>query len=275
MAEILPDKLFDMYTVDWMFNLYCSQFGCIGHLQKPLTVYRQHDGGEWSNRPEWNKTVELKKLINEYNIFLDYQYDEGLQKQKKILFAMMGYNYPEKTEKIDLLIFDDVFPAPCSGFRFAEFTTYLKEFPKSKILTSGLSLPALGHDSLNDLILKFQQRYPELGNRIMASTGCFPLVLGRLLYVNFLNNAYALLPCGKARYRHLLLSGGGFVLNDRTDRKLKRIFDSPFQESHSHTADNAEYLISRRLSMISGTDFSVKPRRRYDLFQRTRFAGVW
>lgn len=255
LPEIISDKLFDMYTVDWMFNLYCSQFGCIGHLRKPLSVYRQHDGGEWSNRPEWNKTVELRKLINEYNIFLDYQYDEGLQRQKKILFEMMSCNYPEKTEKFDLLIFDDVFPAPCSGFRFAEFTAYLEEFPKSKILTSGLSLPALGVDSLNDLILKFQRRYPELGNQVMASTGAFPVQLGKLLYVNFLNNAYSLLPVAeKAQvpFAFTLYPGGGFVLQNREcDRKLKRIFDSPcFRKVIVTQQITHDYIIGRGLCPI-------------------------
>lgn len=228
---ILPEKLFDIYTVDWMFNLYCSQFGEIGYLQEPLSVYRQHDAGEWSSRQTSYKYFKLLNLIDIYNVFLDFQYDEGIYKYKKLLLDQISDCYLNNFEKFDLLIFDDVFPAPRSGFRFEEFTAYLKEFPNSMVLTSGVSLHVLGDESLRSLIRKFQRRYPELGSRVVESDGTFPVQLGKLIYVNFFTNAYALLPIAelaRVPFAFTLYPGGGFVLNNaECDRKLKRIFDSP------------------------------------------------
>ena len=39
-------------------------------------------------------------------------------------------------KKVDLLIFDDIFPHPVSGFRYEEFTVLLSSFKKSKIVMS-------------------------------------------------------------------------------------------------------------------------------------------
>ena len=260
LTKILPANLFDMYTVDWMFNLYCSQFGGIGYLQKPLTVYRQHKGGEWSSRKEFDKMYFLGKLIDQYNLFLDFQYDKGFQKYRKVLLEQISINYPEQAEKFDLLIFDDVFPAPCSCFRFSEFTTYLREIPGSRILTSGLSLFVLGDESLDVVTQKFQRSYPELGNKVMESNGAFPVKLGKLLYVNFLSNAYALLQVAeeaKVPFAFTLYPGGGFVLNNlECDRKLKRIFDSPcFRKVIVTQQITYDYLISKSLCSPGKVDF--------------------
>lgn len=231
LAKVIPENLFDIYTVDWMFNLYCSQFGLIGHVQEPLSVYRQHEGGEWSGRKDFDKSITLLKLIDKYNNYLDFQYDEGFQKYKKMLLELISKLHIELFEKFDMLIFDDVFPAPRSGFRFEEFTMYLSEFPNSMVITSGVSLPVLGDESLRSLIQKFQRSYPEFGHQVMESVGSFPAKLGKLIYVNFFTNAYALLPIAeqaRVPFAFTLYPGGGFVLNNaECDRKLKRIFDSP------------------------------------------------
>lgn len=252
LIKIIPEKLFDIYTVDWMFNVYCAQFGGIGHLRKPLSVYRQHGGGEWSSRQEFDKAVTLSELSSEYNCFLDYQYNEGWQKYKKILLGWMCHHYPEQVEKFDLLILDDVFPSKCSGFRYAEFTAYLKNFPRAFALVSGATLSILEDNSLNDLIRNYQRRYPEMGNRIMTSAGDFPIRFAKLLYVNFLNNAYALLPIAeeaRVSFAFTLYPGGGFVLGStECDSKLRRIFDSPsFRKVIVTQQISYDYLIERRL----------------------------
>ena len=259
-VKILPKNLFDLYTVDWLFNLYCSQFGSIGYLKKVLTVYRQHDGAEWSSRREFDKADCLGKLIEQYNLFLDFQYDRGFQKYRKMLFGYMSIKYPEVTEKIDLLILDDVFPAPYSGFRFAEFTTYLKEFPRSLVLTSGVSVFVLGIEPIEVLSKKFQRKYPELGNQIMESNGGFPIKLAKIAYVNFLNNAYALLSIAeeaRVPFAFTLYPGGGFVLRDpECDRKLKRIFNSPcFRKVIVTQQITYDYIISKCLCPPEKVDF--------------------
>jgi len=230
LARVMPEKLFEMYTVDWMLNLYCSQFGGICHLREPLSVYRQHEGGEWSSLKESNKALKLQSLIDEYNIFLDFQYNEGFEKYKRVILEWMFHRHPGKIEKFDLMILDDVFPTKYSGFRYAEFTGYLEHFPKSIALLSGATLPFLGEEPLNILVRKYQLRYPRLGNQLL-NTSPFPVQFCKLLYVNFLNNAFALLPIAeeaRVPFVFTLYPGGGFVLNNPDcDRKLRRIFDSP------------------------------------------------
>jgi len=66
----------------------------------------------------------------------------------------------------------------------------------------------------------------------MTSDGAFPLGLGSLLYVDFLTNAYALLPAAKAArvpFAFTLYPGGGLALNDpESDSKLRAVFASPW-----------------------------------------------
>ena len=231
LLKVIPEQLFAMYTVDWMFNLYCAQFGGIGHLRKVLSVYRQHGGGEWSNRQEWDKATTLNRLCDEYNAFLNFQFNNGWQQYKKSLLGWMAYAHAERTKKFDLIILDDVFPAPVSGFRYAEFTAILRAFPKALALVSGSTLPFLGEESLAVLVRKYQLRYPELGTRIMDSAGFSPVRSSKLLYVNFLVNAYALLPVAEevgVPFAFTLYPGGGFGFNNPDcDSKLRRVFASP------------------------------------------------
>jgi len=252
LIKIFPEELFDMYTVDWMFNMYCSQFGGIGHLRKALSVYRQHDCSEWSNRKESDKAFKINSLIDEYNKFLDYQYNEGFQKYKKMLLGWISNNYSEKFDQFELIVVDDVFPSEYSGFRYAEFTSYLRAFPKAIVLSSGKTLPFLGENSLNSLIRKYQIRHPELGGQIIDGTGHFPFQLGKLIYVNFLANAYAILPIAEEAmvpFAFTLYPGGGFALNGlECDRKLKRIFNSPcFQKVIVTQQLTLDYLIDKQL----------------------------
>jgi hypothetical protein len=240
--------------VDWLFNLYCAQFGRLGHLKKPLSVYRQHQGGAWSGRPTLEKAVELWNLIAEYNSFLDYQYDQGLQQYKRKLLASLS-EHSSQVGKFDVVVFDDVFPSPRSGFRLAEFTAYLNELPTSLVVTSGSALPVLGATPLPELIHAFQRRHPEIGNRVLVDDGTFPLRLARLVYVDFLTNAYALLPAveeAQVPFAFTLYPGAGFALDDvACERRLKRVFASPcFQKVVVTQPVTHHYLVSKRLCPV-------------------------
>lgn len=231
LLDVIPAEIFDIYTVDWFFNIYCAQFGSIAHLKQPLSVYRQHVGGEWSARKELDKATTLIDLIDQYNEFIDFNYDEGFQKYNFELYSWVDGKYADSFEKLDLIIVDDVFPSRRSGFRHVEFTAYLKAFKRSLVLTTGATLHVLETASINSVIREYQHTYPELGNRVMLKNEAFPLAIGKLLYVTFISNAYALLPSAEALnipFVFTLYPGGGFALNSiECDKKLKRIFDSP------------------------------------------------
>lgn len=233
LVEILPDSLFEMFTGDWMFNLYCSQFGSIGHLRQTLSVYRQHTGGIWSARDEWDKVADLSSLIGTYDKYLDFQFSSGFAKYTERLECVMEGNWPGRMQKYDLIVYDDIFPAPLSGFRLEEFTSYLKEFSNSIVYTSGVSVGLLGNEQLPDLIRSYQRRHPDLAAKIRSIRhySAVPADRAKLLYMDFLTHAYELLPIveeAKVPFVFTLYPGGSFVLdNHDCDRKLKRIFDSP------------------------------------------------
>jgi len=180
---------------------------------------------------KWVAYDMLDRIKPDNSVFLDFQYNEGWQKYKKMLLGWMADYHSEKTEKFDLIILDDVFPSQCCGSHYAEFTFYLKEFPKSIALVSGTALPFLEEESLQVLIRRYQLRYPELGNQVMEGAGSFPLRLGKLLYVNSLTNAYALLPVAedaRVPFAFTLEPVNSVDLNNPScSHSLKRIFDSP------------------------------------------------
>lgn len=252
LVNVIPQEMFQLYTVDWLFNLYCAQFGTIAHLKKPLSVYRQHGGGEWSARRDVDKITTLLDHISDYNAFLDFSYDAGFQEYSKKLYSLLDEKYSDSLNKLDLIIIDDVFPSTRSGFRYTEFTSYLRAFEKSTVLTSGASLPVLEDTPIKDVIRSYQRQYPELGNRVMIYNNQFPLRLGKLLYVNFLTNAYALLPyveIARVPFVFTLYPGAGFVLNNpECDRKLKQVFDSPcFQKVIVTQQVTYDYIVHRNL----------------------------
>jgi len=257
--KVIPEEMFNLYAGDWLFNMYCSQFGGVGHLKLPLSVYRQHEGGVWSGQKE-NKLDKTLQLVEEYNIFLDYQYDQGFQKYKKRLLVHVESESVHKTGKFDLLIVDDVFPSPRSGFSLTEFTTYLNEFPASMVLATGLALPVLGDSPLREVLQSYQRQNPILGNRVIAdevmiSDLNFPIKLFKLLYVHFLAKAYAILPMVEAAhvpFAFTLYPGSGFVLNDtECDKKLKRVFDSPcFLKVIVTQQVTFDYIVDRNLCPI-------------------------
>jgi glycosyltransferase involved in cell wall biosynthesis len=78
----LPPSLFDIYTVDWMFNIMCSEWGGIGYIRDWMSVYRLHSSGSWSGKSEREKYEAWLIHIDTYNKFLDFKYDAEFRKLK-------------------------------------------------------------------------------------------------------------------------------------------------------------------------------------------------
>lgn len=252
LVDVISLQIFEMYSVDWFFNLYCSQFGKIGHLKEALSVYRQHAGGEWSSRRTLDKALELLKLIGQYDAFLDYQYDKAFQQYFNRIYGTLDHTYKGNQGRLDLLVIDDVFPSSRSGFRYAEFTAYLREFQSSLVLASGKTLHVVENNSISKIVRSYRRKHPELSHKVVQHDGGFPLRLANLLYVNFLTNAYALLPeieTARVPFVFTLYPGAGFVLNDKDcDHKLKKVFDSPcFQKVIVTQQVTYDYVVHRGL----------------------------
>lgn len=283
LIDFISPQIFEMYTVDWFFNLYCSQFGKIGHLKEVLSVYRQHADGEWSSRRTLDKALDLLKLIGQYDKFLDYQYDQAFQRYTNSIYGTIDHAYSGKEGRLDLLVIDDVFPASRSGFRYVEFSAYLREFQNSLVLASGKTMHLVEDASISEVIRRYRRNHPEINNRVMWHGGGFPLRLANLVYVNFLSNAYTLLPeieAVRVPFVFTLYPGAGFVLNDQDcDRKLKRIFDSPtFQKVIVTQQLTYDYIVHRglcpaeKVKMIFGVVMPELPEGR-PLLAKRRWGG--
>jgi glycosyltransferase involved in cell wall biosynthesis len=75
----LPDELFDLFTVDWMFNMVCGEFGKIGFIRDWMTVYRKHTHGVWAGRSNLERITELLRLADDYNRFFRHKYSYYFQ----------------------------------------------------------------------------------------------------------------------------------------------------------------------------------------------------
>lgn len=63
----LPDALFNLRSYDWIVNICVSSRSLIGFLQEPMSVYRVHAGGAWSNQSQLDKLRLQLELIPQYD----------------------------------------------------------------------------------------------------------------------------------------------------------------------------------------------------------------
>nr|WP_315174710.1 glycosyltransferase family 4 protein [uncultured Flavobacterium sp.] len=165
--------------------------------------------------------------------------------KKNILF------YPYKgISKVDLLIYDDVFPHPISGFRLEEFSVLLKRFKKSKILMTPDSYPALKtpktehQNHINELIVLF-----PFFKKKMKFRKSYININAKLFYCVFIQNIFPnlwWLEKYKIPFAFTLYPGGGFQIDDlASDMKLKEVFSSPqFRKVIVTQLYTKEYLIN-------------------------------
>ena len=91
----IPDEFFEMFVGDWMLNIQFSMFGEIGHVKKAMTVYRRHEQGIWNGMSEDDKNKQTIELINAYNKFLNYTYNEQFSNIRKFCDSKLGNRYLE------------------------------------------------------------------------------------------------------------------------------------------------------------------------------------
>jgi glycosyltransferase involved in cell wall biosynthesis len=135
-------------------------------------------------------------------------------------------------KKTDLLIFDNIFPHPVSGFRYEEFAVLLSSFRNSKIIMSS-SAYSVVNTSVKDHknhIKDFIKQNKSLKNKLKLRKG-FVNVNAKLFYCVFISNVFNnlnWLEKHEIPFVFTLYPGGGFQLNEiLSDNKLKKVFASP------------------------------------------------
>lgn len=63
----LPKELFDICSYDWIVNICVARSSLIGFLEEPMSVYRLHSNGVWSQTPHVHKLKAQLELIPAYD----------------------------------------------------------------------------------------------------------------------------------------------------------------------------------------------------------------
>ncbi len=216
----LPEALFELPCYDWFFNTYYSQFGKIARLDKFLNLYRKHNQGIWSQLGDLRANQIMIEYIAEYNRFFDYRYDRVYSMRRQAFLSDQNF---------DLLIIDDFFPSPHSGFRLQELTSIMEALPGSRVYCRGLGTSFFGKETADDLVQAFKVKNSHLDNQLQT----VPFMKGKakLMYINFISTAYCLLVIDNYQLPFVLTvyPGGGFALNSpEVDARMRLIFESPY-----------------------------------------------
>ena len=81
----LPQQLYDVHAYDWLTNIFISQMGCIGCLLQPMSIYRIHAGGTWSQKKQHEKLQEIIDAIIVYDKLTNEQFTLGFTAHRQRL----------------------------------------------------------------------------------------------------------------------------------------------------------------------------------------------
>ncbi|MBO9585964.1 MAG: glycosyltransferase [Flavobacterium sp.] len=189
-----------------------------------------------------------------------------LRKIKKVLILVKRIFYKDYfilfkgINKSDILIFDDIFPHPISGFRLEEFTIILNYFKYSKIVVEPTA-----YKIVNTSIEKHQEHIKEFETQ-NKSEGKIKLRKGfvnintKLFYCIFLNNIsqnLVWLEKYNIPFVFTLYPGGGFSLNEIiSDNKLKKVLASHmFRKVIVTQKITHDYLLDKKLCNPENIEF--------------------
>lgn len=162
-------------------------------------------------------------------------------------------------KKYDLVIIDDAFPHLLSGFRVAEFNTYIQNFKRIRIYSTGKAFKALNEEGdYKDVLEKYRKLFPKYVKKITFYKE--QQLKAKLAYFIFLNNADNYLGeinKYKIPFVFTLYPGGGFQLNnEEVDAKLKRVMSSPyFRHVIVTTTTTKDYLLKKQFCSADRIQF--------------------
>jgi len=250
----LPEDLFNLFIVDWAFNIACSEIGNIGFLDEYMSVYRKHAKGAWSGKSVHARNNELLLLIDTYDNYFKYKYHNGFQEYKEKI------KYHDKHFQ-DLIILDTVFPHPLSPFRYQEFISIMEALPGSLVLTTGEHLPAFKETrKIQEIIEDFENKNPHLQGRTFPISHNIAPFNAYLAYIEFLTNMKIFLPSiekHRIPFIFTLYPGGGFKLNEtESDKELRKIcLSNQFRKIIVTQNITYDYLINKDICKPEQMEF--------------------
>lgn len=73
----LPKELFEIKSYDWITNICIAKNSFIGFLETPMSVYRLHGLGTWTQKSQVDKLQEQLDLIPSYNALTNFKYNDN------------------------------------------------------------------------------------------------------------------------------------------------------------------------------------------------------
>jgi glycosyltransferase involved in cell wall biosynthesis len=74
--DALPQHLFELESYDWIVNICVARTSLIGFLEEPMSVYRRHTGGVWTQKSDIAKLNSQLHQIPAYDALTDHQFHE-------------------------------------------------------------------------------------------------------------------------------------------------------------------------------------------------------
>jgi len=246
-----------------MFNIEYSERGKFGYIPKRMNVYRKHKGGIWSGMDYAEMCSKSLEYINSYNKFTGYRYDYEFQQIQDTVMGEINKVNPfspavSKDTVKDIMMYDDAFPHPHSGFRLQEYTSLLEAFEHSQLIFPAWLHPALGGDK-KEIMREYKRANPDIAHKISLTPPVIdstdaPAFLrnssAKLFYTVFLRNIRWIL--GHLERAHIpfaftLYPGGEFLMgSSESDGILKRVLSSDYFRGVIVTQQNVyDYLLEK------------------------------
>lgn len=151
----------------------------------------------------------------------------------RLLWQIRNPHFFYGIKKYELIVLDDYFPNPVSGFRTCEFFEILKTIFSTKILINPIAYKYYGltNSDFEAHLRNFKHNHPDFNDKIRMVSK-WNNVNTKLFYFVFLNNGRRIVPYlnrSKINFIFTLYPGGGFRMNDRqSDYDLQKIMSSVY-----------------------------------------------
>lgn len=89
----LPAGIFDICSYDWIVNICVARKSMIGFLEEPMSVYRLHSNGAWTQSSHLEKLKLQLELIPAYNSLTNHVYQAEFESLSNRLQNMISMAY--------------------------------------------------------------------------------------------------------------------------------------------------------------------------------------
>lgn len=97
----LPDALFEIQSYDWIINVVLARTCVIGLLEEPMSVYRLHALGAWTQTPHIEKLKNQLRLIPAYDALTDRVFHDDFEMlEVRLRHAIKTSHFSEATDAV-------------------------------------------------------------------------------------------------------------------------------------------------------------------------------